>query len=493
MQPCAQKIARCAAIAVLASSAVAGRSQGQAKEANTRVQPCVATTGFGCVQGSVYDSLTGRGLRGAVVRISTVAGRQLTDDAGRFEIDSLRPGTYELQVRDVALDSLGLGGFAEVLRVHADDVTVVRFGTPSLSTLKHGLCADSADLITGIVRSVASSAPLGNAEVHLSWLDAAGAASHPVNAHIEEVVGRTDSDGRYFMCTAPQADATAFASVGEARSGAVPVPVSPRRFVALDLYVNERAPSGIGAAAAVRPTTPSHLVGTVSDTLGNPLSGAIVALDNGEQATTDRAGAFTLTSRELVGSQAVLIKRVGYAAVREIVVLRPDSITRIAIQLAQVTVLAKMEVNAAAAPPFTLRSEFADRKKMGFGILLGPDEMAAVPGQPLEFVLQAIPSLMVSHVPADVPDTTRDHLHPPGSLVILVPLNISFADHGFCEANVYVDGVYTPFQDDVRSLLASQVSAVEVYKRSSEAPQRYVNLRNGCGVILIWTKSAWRR
>ena len=42
--------------------------------------------------------------------------------------------------------------------------------------------------------------------------------------------------------------------------------------------------------------------------------------------------------------------------------------------------------------------------------------------------------------------------------------------------------------DEIETISPESVAAMEIYPRVSEAPQNIVRLREGCGVILVWTK-----
>jgi len=70
---------------------------------------------------------------------------------------------------------------------------------------------------------------------------------------------------------------------------------------------------------------------------------------------------------------------------------------------------------------------------------------------------------------------------------------------GLCEPRLFVDGVpihqvsYGPgsghfgtYPEDV--VRASQISAVEVHRRSTGLPLAYGGSQGNCGAILIWTK-----
>ena len=62
------------------------------------------------VRGVTFDSLSGRPIPVAFVTLGSKS--TMTDSIGRFEFDSIAPGTYRVTMQHDMLDSLGLGGVA---------------------------------------------------------------------------------------------------------------------------------------------------------------------------------------------------------------------------------------------------------------------------------------------------------------------------------------------------------------------------------------------
>jgi hypothetical protein len=62
---------------------------------------------------------------------------------------------------------------------------------------------------------------------------------------------------------------------------------------------------------------------------------------------------------------------------------------------------------------------------------------------------------------------------------------------GFCLANTWLDG--NPADTKVLEATAKEpIAAVEIYSRAITAPQQYVPGGSNCGVVLVWTKAAFR-
>ena len=85
------------------------------------------------VRGLAYDSLRAEPLGGAVIAVSGAARPTVTDRRGRFEIDSLLPGSHTFTMHHDALDSLGLTGVSARVEV-TDGRSEIRLSVPSLAT-----------------------------------------------------------------------------------------------------------------------------------------------------------------------------------------------------------------------------------------------------------------------------------------------------------------------------------------------------------------------
>src|SRR2546423_348783 len=107
-------------------------------------------TGKGSILGVVADSLKGSDLAGAdiVVEAATAGGSSSsissTDSLGKFEVDSLAPGTYRVVVFHARLDTLGIVLVTQPFRVGADSTSVVRLAVPSALTLIRRSCGNRA-------------------------------------------------------------------------------------------------------------------------------------------------------------------------------------------------------------------------------------------------------------------------------------------------------------------------------------------------------------
>ncbi|HXI99080.1 MAG TPA: carboxypeptidase regulatory-like domain-containing protein, partial [Gemmatimonadaceae bacterium] len=89
--------------------------------ATTEKAPAVPQkVGNSAISGIVLDSLNGRYLRGADVIIQGAKASLVTDSLGKFKIDSLPPGTYQIGVFHPMLDTLGISLASQPFHVGPD-------------------------------------------------------------------------------------------------------------------------------------------------------------------------------------------------------------------------------------------------------------------------------------------------------------------------------------------------------------------------------------
>src|SRR6185503_13744829 len=108
------------------------------------------------VRGVAYDSLRAAPLTEAFVTMSggSRAHSATTDTRGRFQFDSVVPGSYTLSMQHPAIDSLGFPGFARRVVLSGKDEEV-RIAVPSFATLWRAACgATPAPRDSGFVYGV---------------------------------------------------------------------------------------------------------------------------------------------------------------------------------------------------------------------------------------------------------------------------------------------------------------------------------------------------
>ncbi len=155
-----------------------------------------ATSGF---IGLVVDSIHGGPLPGAIISVVGTARRATTDGKGRFRIDSLPAGAYQLALIHALFDTLGLKPVTQPINLAPHHFAVVALGTPSARTLRHQFCPSSdtlatPSLIMGRVRDADTGLPAAGAHISIDYSRTAIALASGVSNEIR--VRRATADAR---------------------------------------------------------------------------------------------------------------------------------------------------------------------------------------------------------------------------------------------------------------------------------------------------------
>jgi hypothetical protein len=164
-----------------------------------------AIPGAAILEGEVVDSFVQQPIQDALVFVSTLPYEAKTDSLGRYRIDGIPAGTYQVAVTTPAKTELRIP-----LRLH--QVTLppraqqqLYLISPSQPVVFQTTCANTkrdigTAIIFGIVRDSASGVPLAGAEVNAEWR---GPSLR--DPKIEKQTRRTETgdDGRYYLCWMP--------------------------------------------------------------------------------------------------------------------------------------------------------------------------------------------------------------------------------------------------------------------------------------------------
>lgn len=234
-----------AAVAALSIVAFAAPTSAHAQ---TRPEPVRAgTVPIVSVRGVIFDSLRGRPVPRALVEVANLPHTTMSDDEGRFRIDSLPAGRLRLTFSAPSLDSLGLFAFAHEIEAGDARTGDLRLATPSFATMYARLCAptntpprDSA-IVFGVVRDVSSSAVVSAARVSIRWAAATSASSEVRLDAVRDA--RTAADGSYGVCGVPASQLlNAQASLPGAASTVTQLRVGDARITRVDLVVSSATP-----------------------------------------------------------------------------------------------------------------------------------------------------------------------------------------------------------------------------------------------------------
>jgi len=148
------------------------------------------------IRGVAFDSVHAAPLANALVYISGTTYKAETDAAGRFTIDNVPPGSYQLALWHPLLDSLPVLPKPRQIELHADTAQIV-LAIPSQQSLVASACPDhpQAAVLIGYVYD-ADGAVLADWQVLGTY---AGADKTALLLRT-----KTEESGRYVLCAVPQ-------------------------------------------------------------------------------------------------------------------------------------------------------------------------------------------------------------------------------------------------------------------------------------------------
>jgi protocatechuate 3,4-dioxygenase beta subunit len=419
------------------------------------------------VRGVVFDSLRGQPLRNAFVSIGGKTEVITTDSRGRFQFDSVEPGSHQLTAQHPLLDSIGLSGLSAHTTI-TDGRDEVRIAVPSFATLWAVACGggrvpNDSGIVYGTIRDASGGAPVANATVELSWSDLVLDKKRHVVQRRWQVQTRSNAVGGYAACgVAPDIGLRLHARTDSTESGAIDLPPLATRVQRRDLLV---------ASSASDSSHGGTITGVVTDQDGRPLADARILVDQVPAVRSDADGRFILSSVP-AGTRQIEVFAIGAVPVLEIADVMPGKSSTIGVTLHRVHTLEAVRATAGR----TLRvaaTEFDARRKQGFGYTRDSTDMLKY--DQFVSVLRDVPSLTVQYRGAT--------------------LGLSFPDGKgrSCAPDVLIDGAVAGFGNLI-DLMPAEVGGLEVYPRAAHIPPRFVppGIHPQCGMVLVWTKYGLR-
>jgi hypothetical protein len=174
---------------------------------NAAQAPGGAHTGKAQILGVVLDSLHGRYLSGADVVVDGAKATLQTDSLGKFRLDSLPPGTYQVGVFHALLDTLDITLLTAPFHLGPDSATVIVMAVPSAATIIRRMCPphtpQGTSAVFGHVNDPESLAPVAGAEVSVAWTQFEVSKDFGIRQtpHLER--DTTDSAGAFRICGLP--------------------------------------------------------------------------------------------------------------------------------------------------------------------------------------------------------------------------------------------------------------------------------------------------
>ena len=375
----------------------------------TAAPPAPAKTGKAGISGVVVDSLNLRYLPGADVIIQGVDATLVTDSLGRFHIEGLPPGTYQVGVFHPLLDTLGISVASQPFRVGPDSTSLVVLSVPPAATLISRRCPPplvdlAGSAVIGRVNDPETLQPVAGAEVSIAWMEIEVSKEVGIRQTPHVVRDTTNAAGEFHLCGLPNSmDATLQARKATAATSEVPVSLgdADSELFARTLLLSRADSAATAGNAAVSGEATVSGNSTVSGTVvleGSPPGGGsrVELVGTDVVALTNEKGEFTMT-KVPSGSRMLLARHLGYGAASVPVDLTPRAPQRVTITLPKFVAMMDPVLVTARLSAGLDRVGFAQRKKSGNGYFLGPEQLQRMHPNYLTDILRGVPGLRVTY------------------------------------------------------------------------------------------------
>lgn len=264
----------------------------------------VAQTPGPTVTGTVFDSINGGPLAGAVVSLGSEES-MVTDRDGAFTFADVPIGAYEISVSHDRFPSWAFPA-SPTVETGSEDLTGLLVATHALSTLEERYCDRGEQLGSVVVRDLMTQLPLPAATVSVQG------PRDPQTSH------RTSDDGEVPICTSGFGVTVTSSLGGTSSRGRQIVADTPLPHV--DLYI-----------AA---TPPSRIEGSVIDAAtGDPIEGVLVGVVAARgRALSDEDGRFVLAGI-VPGEVSLYAEHIGYGRAEGQVLIQLKDTVEVEIEL----------------------------------------------------------------------------------------------------------------------------------------------------------------
>lgn len=443
----------------------------------------------GVIEGTVVDSTGVEVVRGARVRVVGTDRETGMNLQGRFRIDELLGGTYEVTFSHPLLDSLGVAPEPVEVRVARGRVARVTLRAPSRSELLARTCAAAArgvggegaafgaeaeepgregaagGILLGTVREATTGLALGTARVVAEWTERRPEGGF----RARRVEGAARRDGTWVLCGLPHG---AVVSVWAEALG--------RRSERLTAEIREggiaRRPLSVSLPAAEAASGDGDVVGRVYDrSTGRPVEGAVVRLGaDGPQVLTNRSGHFRMEDVP-AGTHGLEVEHLGYAPPRDSVRVLPNRALQVEVPLSPEAIeLEPLEVTVRSLEWSARMAGVLERMEGVAGEFILRPEIEQRGSPPLTSLLDGRAGIQVKRTRGGYLPVFRRAWRPSGE---------------DCQAAVYLDG--RPFDLGSRGLdglITMDIEAIEIYRGPATVPGEFGGSDSGCGVLAIWTR-----
>lgn len=436
---------------------------------------------FARVRGYVFDSLLTRTtMPGAVVFITGPATvTVVADGRGRFDADSLPPGSYALTFSHARLDEIGYVAPEQKVELRAGVVTPVFLSTTAGNHIFAAACPNVLEEQTGVVLGqlveVRGGLPVEGGEVRVEWNESVVSATLGVSSRVRTIRAPTDSAGRFRLCGVPNDVSVLLRARARGVEGPpLELSLEERPVAIRRLMVDLSDPAGRTGEAGIVETGTAVVRGTVMGNDGRAVPEAqVLVLGLSAGTRTAEGGGFELGGLP-AGTHTVEIRAIGYARRRELVDLLPDRPARLEVTLTRIAVTLP-EIAVTAEDPG--QTEFDQRRRFagGGGSFLDEEDIARRNPLRTEDLFRSVPGFSV--VPSGGFDYRIVSTRGPGA-------------SGQCSPDVFLDGsriTLDPAMGGGLPVNPQELYGIEAYPSGAFAPAQYSS-QSSCGVVLIWTK-----
>ena len=447
--------------------------------------PSVPTTGY--LQGVAIDSIHSEALTGALIEVEGTGRLGATDTLGRFLIDSIPPGSYRLIVQHPMIDTLGISLVTPTMSFIANAITRTTIAVPGEETFAALFCPAAKrtlgpGALVGRIREPDSDIPAVGARVSFVWYDP-DLPGLPANLRVKKTPrvreASVAADGTYKLCGLPVTYEGKLQAQRKDGGATAEVTVSQTEGVlALRSMSVAPLPKAIAAndtgSAPVLHKGSSRVLGKVVNASGVPIGNARVGLMGTSAATLTRTnGDFVLDSLP-AGTQALVVRVLGYRPTEQSVELSSRAPTRVTIKLGVfVPELTAVEV-VSARDEGLQKVGWTERKRgSAGGYFIDPETIEHRKANLFTDLLRTVPGIRVQS------DNGQMSVYSTRS------------SQGSGCVTMWVDG--SQWQSlqagDMDSFVRpEEVVAIEVYQGTS-APPQFTTVGQSCAAVVVWTKT----
>jgi hypothetical protein len=441
--------------------------------------PAPVSAGTGQIVGAVLDSLNGGYLARADVVIQGAKATATTDSLGRFRIDGLPPGTYQVGIFHPLLDTLGISLGTKPFRVGADSSSTILLAVPSAGTIIRGVCPkrprpQGTAAVMGQVIDPETLQPVAGAEVSIAWTQIEVTKELGVRNSPRLLRDSTGASGSYRLCGLPGGmQATLQARRGASVTAEVPIRIGDSDS---ELFARTLLLSPADSGTKVGNASVSGRV--ILEGSPSNAGSRVEVVGTGVVALTNDKGEFSLRNLPS-GSQILLVRHLGFGAETLPVDLSSREPKSVTVKLPKYVAVIEAVVVTARRAGSLEKVGFTKRKSAGMGYFLDPEQIQRMRPMRVTDILRQVPGLKINYSN--------------GGETVTSSRGVGGLGGGDC-VRFYLDGMEwqaTQPGDINQFVNGSEIVGAEIYQASS-VPAQYSRGMESCAAVILWTKARIR-